>query len=52
VIGIDVWQSPEAFAEGIGRYREGAGISEFILEPPTEAEWPMAERILADLPRG
>lgn len=52
VIGIDVWQSPDAFAEGIGRYREGAGISEFILEPPTDAEWPMAERILADLPRG
>ncbi|MGH2549620.1 MAG: LLM class flavin-dependent oxidoreductase [Thermomicrobiales bacterium] len=48
VIGFDVWESPDAFAEGICRYIEGAGITEFILEPPTAQEWPMAERILAE----
>lgn len=47
-LGADPWQSADAFADMVGRYAGGTGITEFILEPPAEAQWPVAERILAE----
>jgi len=47
-LGGDPWASPEGFADVIGRYMEGTGITEFILEPPTVSQLPTAERILKE----
>jgi alkanesulfonate monooxygenase SsuD/methylene tetrahydromethanopterin reductase-like flavin-dependent oxidoreductase (luciferase family) len=47
-MGVDPWSSPEAFADVVGRYRE-AGMSEFLMEAPHEEQFPMMERIAADL---
>jgi alkanesulfonate monooxygenase SsuD/methylene tetrahydromethanopterin reductase-like flavin-dependent oxidoreductase (luciferase family) len=47
-MGVDPWSSPEAFADVVGRYRE-AGMSEFLMEAPHEEQFPMMERIAADV---
>jgi alkanesulfonate monooxygenase SsuD/methylene tetrahydromethanopterin reductase-like flavin-dependent oxidoreductase (luciferase family) len=47
-MGADPWSSPEAFADIVGRYRE-AGMSEFLMEAPHEEQFPVMERIAADL---
>ena len=47
-LGADPWVSPDAFADIVGRYRE-AGISEFLMEAPHEEQFPVMERIAADL---
>jgi hypothetical protein len=47
-LGADPWESPDAFANVVGRYTEGTGITEFILEPPSAAQLPVAERILKE----
>ena len=44
----DPWQSPNAFADMVGRYRE-AGVNEFIIDQPAAEQLPMAERIAAEL---
>ncbi|MFN8590735.1 MAG: LLM class flavin-dependent oxidoreductase [Thermomicrobiales bacterium] len=50
-MGADPWSSPDAFADVVGRYRE-AGMSEFLMEAPHEAQFPVMEQIAADvLPR-
>ncbi len=52
VFGVDPWESADAFAEVIGRYSEGTGITEFFLEPPTAGQWAGAERILGETVAG
>jgi alkanesulfonate monooxygenase SsuD/methylene tetrahydromethanopterin reductase-like flavin-dependent oxidoreductase (luciferase family) len=47
-MGVDPWSSPDAFADVVGRYRE-AGMSEFLMEAPHEHQFPVMERIAADL---
>jgi hypothetical protein len=47
-LGADPWESSEAFVDVIGRYTEETGITEFILEPPTAAQVPVARRILEE----
>jgi alkanesulfonate monooxygenase SsuD/methylene tetrahydromethanopterin reductase-like flavin-dependent oxidoreductase (luciferase family) len=47
-MGVDPWSSPDAFADVVGRYGE-AGMSEFLMEAPHEEQFPMMERIAADL---
>lgn len=47
-LGADPWQSAEAFAEIVGRYRE-VGIEEFLMEAPNEEQFGTMERIAADL---
>ncbi|HEX5499686.1 MAG TPA: hypothetical protein VFX03_10680, partial [Thermomicrobiales bacterium] len=47
-LGADPWSSPDAFADIVGRYHE-AGIDEFLMEAPHEAQFPVAERIATDL---
>ena len=47
-LGVDPWSSPDAFADVVGRYRE-AGMSEFLMEAPHEHQFPMMERIAAEL---
>lgn len=47
-MGVDPWQSPDAFADVVGRYGE-AGMSEFLMEAPHEEQFPMMERIAVDL---
>ncbi len=47
-LGADPWQSADAFAEIVGRYRE-AGIEEFLMEAPEEAQFGTMERIAGDL---
>jgi alkanesulfonate monooxygenase SsuD/methylene tetrahydromethanopterin reductase-like flavin-dependent oxidoreductase (luciferase family) len=44
----DPWQSVDAFADMVGRYRE-AGVNEFIIDQPAAAQLSMAERIATDL---
>ena len=44
----DPWESPDAFAGMVGRYRE-AGVNEFIVDQPREEQLPMLERIATDL---
>lgn len=47
----DPWASPDAFEDYIGRYA-GAGMQEFILQPPKPERFAMVERIASDiLPR-
>jgi alkanesulfonate monooxygenase SsuD/methylene tetrahydromethanopterin reductase-like flavin-dependent oxidoreductase (luciferase family) len=47
-MGADPWDSPDAFADVVGRYRE-AGMSEFLMEAPQEWQFPVMERIASDL---
>ena len=47
-MGTDPWASPTAFDDVIGRYQE-AGISEFLLDAPPPASYPMMERIVTDV---
>jgi len=44
----DPWESPDAFADMIGRYRE-VGVNEFIIDQPRAEQLPMLERIATDL---
>lgn len=41
------WDSPTAFVEFAGRYRE-AGVTELILQPPPTGDWGAVERIAAE----
>ncbi len=43
----DPWQSVDAFHDCIGKYRE-AGVNEFILDAPPDAQLPVLERIVAE----
>lgn len=47
-MGVDPWSSPDAFSDVVGRYRE-AGMSEFLMEAPHEHQFPVMERIAADV---
>lgn len=47
-MGVDPWSSPDAFADVVGRYGE-AGMREFLMEAPHEEQFPMMERIAADV---
>lgn len=47
-MGVDPWSSPDAFADVVGRYHE-AGMSEFLMEAPHEEQFPIMERIAADV---
>ncbi|MEJ7761344.1 MAG: LLM class flavin-dependent oxidoreductase [Thermomicrobiales bacterium] len=47
-LGVDPWESVEAFRDVVGRYGE-VGIQEFLMEAPHEGQFAVAERILADL---
>jgi alkanesulfonate monooxygenase SsuD/methylene tetrahydromethanopterin reductase-like flavin-dependent oxidoreductase (luciferase family) len=38
------WDSVEAFADYTGRFA-GAGVDEFILQPPLDGNWAIVERI-------
>jgi F420-dependent oxidoreductase-like protein len=50
-LGVDPWQSPAAFEDVVGRYRE-VGIGEFLMEAPDEAQFGVLERVATDvLPR-
>jgi F420-dependent oxidoreductase-like protein len=51
MIGADPWESRDAFADIVGRYRE-AGIEEFIFEPPRAGQWATMERIAAEVMAG
>ncbi len=44
----DPWESAEAFQEVIGRYRE-AGIEEFIIDQPPDAQLGVLERVATDV---
>jgi F420-dependent oxidoreductase-like protein len=47
-LGADPWESTDAFAEIVGRYRE-VGIDEFLMEAPHEEQFGVTERVAADL---
>lgn len=47
-MGIDPWASLDAFHDVIGRY-QAVGVSEFLLDAPAPAAYPMMERILSDV---
>jgi len=44
----DPWDSPDAFADVIGRYRE-AGIEEFLIDQPRDEQLGVLERVAVDL---
>jgi hypothetical protein len=44
----DPWQSVAAFEECIGRYRE-AGVNEFIIDQPRDAQFDVLERVATDI---
>jgi hypothetical protein len=44
----DPWHSLGAFEEVVGRYRE-VGINEFIIDQPRPEQFPVMEKISADL---
>ncbi|HEX6737354.1 MAG TPA: TIGR03560 family F420-dependent LLM class oxidoreductase [Vicinamibacteria bacterium] len=44
----DPWASVEAFQDVVGRYRE-AGINEFIIDQPPEAQFGVLERVATDV---
>jgi hypothetical protein len=47
----DPWESIGAFEEVVGRYRE-AGVDEFVIDQPRPEQFPVLERVAADvLPR-
>lgn len=48
IIGADPWESPDAFCDVVGHYRD-AGLNEFIFEPPRDDQWKTMERIAADI---
>jgi len=48
MMSADPWQSPDAFADMVGQYRE-AGVNEFIIDQPAAEQLPMAERVAAEL---
>jgi alkanesulfonate monooxygenase SsuD/methylene tetrahydromethanopterin reductase-like flavin-dependent oxidoreductase (luciferase family) len=50
-MGADPWESPEAFLDVVGRYRE-AGISEFILDAPPAARFDQLARIANEVVPG
>ncbi len=47
-LGVDPWQSPDAFLDVVGRYRE-VGISEFLMEAPGEDQFDVMERVAVDV---
>jgi F420-dependent oxidoreductase-like protein len=47
-LGVDPWDSPDAFLDVVGRYRE-AGISEFLIDAPPAQRFDTMERIAADV---
>ena len=47
-IGGDPWESPEMFADIVGRYR-AAGVDEFLMEAPHEEQFDVLERVAVDL---
>jgi alkanesulfonate monooxygenase SsuD/methylene tetrahydromethanopterin reductase-like flavin-dependent oxidoreductase (luciferase family) len=44
----DPWESPDAFADMIGQYRE-AGVNEFIIDQPRTDQLDLAERVATDV---
>ncbi len=48
MMGSDPWESPAAFSEIIGVYRD-AGVNEFLLDAPGEDRFPVLEKIVADV---
>jgi alkanesulfonate monooxygenase SsuD/methylene tetrahydromethanopterin reductase-like flavin-dependent oxidoreductase (luciferase family) len=44
----DPWTSTEAFREMVGRYAE-AGVNEFIIDAPGPEQFPVLERVAADV---
>ena len=44
----DPWASAEAFQDVVGRYRE-AGINEFIIDQPPDAQFGVLERVATDV---
>ncbi len=48
MMGSDPWESPAAFTEIIGAYRD-AGINEFLLDAPGADHFPVLEKIVADV---
>ena len=42
------WDSPDAFHDVVGRYRE-VGINEFIIDQPPAEQLPMLERIATEV---
>ncbi|MDQ3512910.1 MAG: hypothetical protein M3462_04475, partial [Chloroflexota bacterium] len=44
----DPWQSADAFADFVGRYRE-AGMREFLFQPPGNDRAEVVERIVAEV---
>ena len=48
VQAVDPWDSPGAFLDFVGRYRE-AGVTEFILDEPRPAQRPTLERIAREV---
>ena len=50
-LGVDPWESTEAFEDVAGRYGE-VGVTEFLMEAPPEEEFGVLERVALDvLPR-
>ena len=47
-LGVDPWESPEAFIDVVERYR-AVGIQEFLMEAPHEEQFDVLERIAADV---
>lgn len=45
---MDPWDSPEAFLDIVGQYRE-VGIQEFIMDGPREDQFAVMERVAADV---
>ena len=42
------WDSPEAFHDFVGRFRE-VGVGEFLLQPPPPENFPVVERVAAEV---
>jgi alkanesulfonate monooxygenase SsuD/methylene tetrahydromethanopterin reductase-like flavin-dependent oxidoreductase (luciferase family) len=42
------WDSIEAFRDYLGRYQE-AGFGECLFQPPTPEQWPVLEKVAADI---
>lgn len=47
-LGVDPWESPDAFLDVVERYR-AVGIQEFLMEAPHEEQFAVLERIAADV---
>jgi len=48
VDAFDPWASVAAFEDFVGRYRE-AGVTDFILDEPSPAQWQTLERVASDV---